>query len=98
MPPRKLATDVIASLREENKQLVQDNVELRRLLDEAEARLFRDGLLHQACDALHRALRVAARKLPKTVAGRATKAEARSILIDGNLKPPPELRRTRKGG
>jgi hypothetical protein len=89
---KKLSTEIIEQLREENQRLSNENKELVEKLDNLEKKVFVDDLHQKALMAMYAASRLVARQVPKTKRAKKVLSQARTILVAAGLKPPREFR------
>ena len=90
---RKLSTEIIASMREENRRLEAEMTALREQLDKLDQKQFIEDLERKTIKALYQTCRELARCIPRnSKKGREAILRARATFSVQALTPPVEFR------
>lgn len=93
---RKLSTEVMEQMRQENRRLTEEIQVLRTQLDRLEGREFLEDMHHKSLKGLYQALRLALRAAPKSKKAKKVLREVRGVLVEAGVKLPSELRRPKR--
>lgn len=93
---RKLATEVLEQMRNENRRLTEENQVLRTQLDRLEGKEFLEDLHQKPLKGLYQALRLLLRLAPKSKKAKKVLREVRGVLVEAGVKLPSELRRPKR--
>lgn len=93
---RKLSTEVIEQMRQENRRLTEEIQVLRAQLDRLEGKEFLEDMHHKPLKGLYQALRLLLRAAPKSKKAKKVLREVRGVLEEAGVKLPSELRRPKR--
>ncbi len=93
---RKLSTEIMEQMRQENRRLTEEIQVLRTQLDRLEGKEFLEDMHHKALKGLYQALRLLLRQAPKSKKAKKVLREVRGVLVEAGVKLPSELRRPKR--